>query len=50
MMKFHKEKKALVTLFAHPNSHPFDSDLLVVENDVVKAIDSKHNIPNKLLH
>lgn len=50
MMKFHKDKDALVTLFSHPNSHPFDSDLLVVENDVVKAIDSKHNIRNYFYH
>lgn len=26
---FHKEKKADITLFAHPNSHPYDSDILV---------------------
>ena len=27
-IEFHKEKGGLVTLFAHPNAHPFDSDLL----------------------
>jgi NDP-sugar pyrophosphorylase family protein len=31
MIKFHKEKNALVTLFAHPNSHPYDSDLLILD-------------------
>lgn len=29
--KFHKEKGAVVSLFAHPNSHPYDSDLIVAE-------------------
>lgn len=33
---FHKEKGGLVTLFAHPNNHPYDSGLLVTdENGVV---------------
>ncbi|MDR2842697.1 MAG: D-glycero-beta-D-manno-heptose 1,7-bisphosphate 7-phosphatase [Spirochaetaceae bacterium] len=37
---FHKQKKALATLAAHPNSHPFDSSLLVSdgENRVVSWI------------
>lgn len=30
-IKFHKEHKALATLMAHPNSHPYDSSLLVTE-------------------
>lgn len=42
---FHERKEGIVTLLAHPNSHPFDSDLLIVdENDVVSGIDSKNNI------
>ena len=28
----HKEQKALVTLFTHPNSHPYDSGLVVADN------------------
>jgi len=28
---FHKEKGALVSLFTHPNSHPYDSGLLVTD-------------------
>lgn len=28
---FHKEKKALASLVAHPNGHPYDSSLLVTE-------------------
>lgn len=30
---FHRERGALLTLFAHPNSHPYDSDLLEVDAD-----------------
>ncbi len=32
-MTFHKQHKATITLFGHPNSHPYDSDLLVADND-----------------
>lgn len=31
MMSYHKSKGAALTLLAHPNSHPYDSDLLVVD-------------------
>lgn len=30
-LDFHKKTGALVTLFAHPNSHPYDSGLLVTD-------------------
>ena len=51
MIKFHKEHNATITLLSHPNSHPFDSDLLLVnDNDVVIGIDSKHNIRNYYYH
>ena len=30
---FHKEKQAEITLFAHPNSHPQDSDMVVTDGD-----------------
>lgn len=44
MVSFHKEHKATATLLTHPNSHPFDSDLVIVdENDVVTGFDSKEN-------
>lgn len=37
MVKFHKEKGGLVTLFTHPNSHPYDSGLIVADrNSAVK--------------
>lgn len=46
-VEFHEQHAGMVTLLAHPNSHPYDSDLLVVnkENQVI-AIDSKHNTRN----
>ena len=43
--RFHKEKGSSLTAFAHPNSHPFDSDLLVVDDEEkITKIDSKHNV------
>lgn len=30
---FHMEKNAVVTLFTHPNNHPYDSGLIVAEKD-----------------
>lgn len=33
MFDYHKEKGGLVTLFAHPNSHPYDSGLIVAGKD-----------------
>lgn len=51
MVNFHKSNNALITLFSHPNSHPFDSDLLIVdENNIVKGMDSKHNVRNYYYH
>lgn len=32
-VRFHREKEAFVSLFAHPNSHPFDSDLVEADSD-----------------
>lgn len=44
MMRFHQDKKSFATLFVHPNSHPFDSDLVVLDEDAkVVRFDSKHN-------
>lgn len=31
MVQFHKGHKALVTLFTHPNSHPYDSGVVVAD-------------------
>lgn len=42
---FHEKHDGIVSLLAHPNAHPFDSDLLVVDDDgLVRGIDSKTNI------
>lgn len=42
---FHKQKNALVTLLVHPNSHPFDSDLVVLDEECrVINFDSKNNV------
>ena len=32
MVKFHKAHGGLVTLFTHPNSHPYDSGLILADN------------------
>ncbi len=45
MARYHREKHALVTLFVHPNTHPFDSDLVLCGADGrITAFDSKHNV------
>lgn len=33
MVEFHKQKGALVTLFTHPNSHPYDSGLIITDKE-----------------
>lgn len=44
MLRCHREKGAEVTLFAHPNSHPYDSDLIVSDaSGRAIRFDSKHN-------
>lgn len=44
-LTFHERKNGVVTLLAHPNAHPYDSDLLIVDkDDRVTGIDSKNNI------
>ena len=51
MIKFHKKHKAMITLLSHPNSHPFDSDLIISNaDDLVLGIDSKHNVRNYYYH
>ena len=32
-VEFHKEHKGLVTLFTHSNNHPYDSGLIIADND-----------------
>ena len=33
MVRFHQEKGALATLFTHPNSHPYDSGIVIADSD-----------------
>jgi D-glycero-D-manno-heptose 1,7-bisphosphate phosphatase len=33
MLSFHKNHGGLVTLFTHPNSHPYDSGLIIADKD-----------------
>lgn len=33
MVTFHKKKNAVVTLFTHPNSHPYDSGLILADDN-----------------
>lgn len=33
MVAFHKQHGGLVTLFTHPNSHPYDSGLIIADKD-----------------
>ena len=45
MARFHNEKKANATLFVHPNTHPYDSDIVVTDEGArVLKFDSKNNI------
>ena len=32
-IEFHSKKKGLVTLFTHPNSHPYDSGLIIADDN-----------------
>ncbi len=48
MMHFHKAKNAVVTLFTHPNSHPYDSGLIMADKEgVVTQWLSKEDIRPK---
>lgn len=40
-LRFHQKKGGLVTLFTHPNNHPFDSGVIVTDNNCV-VIDWLH--------
>ncbi|HWP98650.1 MAG TPA: HAD-IIIA family hydrolase [Syntrophomonadaceae bacterium] len=45
MLAFHISKDAEATLLVHPNSHPFDSDLVILSDDLqVMAFDYKGNV------
>lgn len=45
MIDYHNVKKGKATLFVHPNTHPYDSDLIILNEDGrIKGFDSKNNI------
>lgn len=45
MMQYHISRNALATLFVHPNSHPYDSDLIMHDKNMrVLGFDSKNNV------
>lgn len=47
MYDFHKKHKSLITLFTHPNSHPFDSDIIITnEKNLVTDINKKNSERN----
>lgn len=51
MMDFHRGKEAMATLFVHPNSHPFDSDLVICDSTGrVQGFDSKHDVRTGWYH
>lgn len=48
MYRFHREHQAEVSLAVHPNSHPYDSDLVVCDAESrVIAFDKKENAVNR---
>lgn len=50
-MSFHKEHGGYITLYGHPNAHPFDSDVIVTDkNNKVLGIDSKNNTRDYYYH
>ena len=51
MIRFHDERNAMLSLLCHPNSHPYDSDLLCIDdNDCVQSILSKMEKRNVVYH
>ena len=47
MLDFHKKNHSMATLFTHPNSHPYDSDLIVTNNNNrVIGIEKKSKLRN----
>lgn len=50
-MSFHKGHKSVITLYGHPNSHPYDSDVIVVDdNGKIEKIDPKDKERNFYYH
>ena len=47
LVNYHKEKGGLVTLFTHPNSHPYDSGLILCDDNksVIKWLSKEDHRP-----
>lgn len=51
MLQFHQKNQAKATLFVHPNTHPFDSDLVVCnEKGQITGFVSKNNLRKSWYH
>ena len=51
LIQFHLLKQGNITLFAHPNSHPFDSDIIKIDNEnCVQKILKKNEQRNFYYH
>lgn len=54
LIEFHKKKNALATIATHPNSHPYDSSLIFIDDDncvvkwLVKEDDRKNIYGNRV--
>ena len=47
LINYHKQKDALITLFTHPNIHPYDSDLIITDKEMcVTEINKKNSERN----
>lgn len=50
-MEFHRRNSALITLYGHPNGHPYDSDVIVVDsNSRVIRVESKNVVRDFYYH
>lgn len=43
-INYHKSRKALVSLFTHPNSHPYDSGVLIAKDGAVEQWLTKEDV------
>ena len=47
LIEYHRQKNALITLFSHPNIHPYDSDLIMTDEKMrVTEINKKNSERN----
>lgn len=50
-MAFHKRTGAIISLYGHPNSHPYDSDIIIIDKEnKVDKIESKNIERNFYYH